>query len=157
MVAQIIVRYPFWNNTYFACCTEIVLPLFILYLIWNKSTFRLASIQHHVHMPQQILWSAEVLRVLITNSHLIHPLLCSLTAFSHVTSPNSGNQNWEAYKIFIFIQGKITLKYIFSQFLSSMSYFLSKIEKFHRAWHQGRPWQSCSISWKCLFGWFSAF
>ena len=26
----------------------------------------------------------------------------------HVTSPNSTIQNWEAYKIFTFIQGKIT-------------------------------------------------
>ena len=26
----------------------------------------------------------------------------------HVTSPNSRIQNWEAYKIFTFIQGKIT-------------------------------------------------
>ena len=26
----------------------------------------------------------------------------------HVTSPNSRIQNWEVYKIFTFIQGKIT-------------------------------------------------
>ena len=37
----------------------------------------------------------------------IYPVDYSILGF-HVTSPNSRIQNWEAYKIFTFIQGKIT-------------------------------------------------